>query len=457
MKKIVAAILCAVLVLSIFAGCTSSYEEASKRVDIAQEAVEYFINCDFQGLRDLGDENFQINVSDELLYPTYQQYIASQEFKSDGAVGWNDSGLGGMMVTVEKVYAIYSMEFSVNFNSKDEIIGFFVTPKPLHVGGCDSDDFFESRIKVGADSELEGIATVPRDVENPPVVIFVSGSGAQGMDGNIGYVGNDIAKDIAHELVKYGIATIRYNDRTYQDIGYAASVETVQDEVLDDLFAVIEFAENCDSLSYVNHESEEYENLTLEGDIFGDVYILGHSQGGMLAPYVAENSEIVDGFISLAGSPRTLQDIIYMQNQDALSGMGLSEEEIKTEMESVALEVEKANNATENGGAMLFGVLPEKYIHSLNQVTGNEVASNINKPALILQGGADFQVSVEDDYKLWQLLCESNENVTFKLYDNLNHLFMPTNGIADVGDYDTPNEVDVQVAVDIAEFINKNQ
>ncbi len=456
MKKTAAVILCAILLLSLFAGCTSSYEKAGKRIDIAEKAVEYFIKCDFQGLRDLGDENFQLNVSDDLLYPARQQYIASQEFKSDGAVGWNDSSLGGMVVTVEKVYAIYSMEFSVNFNSKDEIIGFFLTPKPLHVDGCVTDDFFESRIKVGVGSELDGIATVPRDVENPPVVIFVSGSGAQGMDGNIGYVGNDIAKDIAHELVKYGIATIRYNDRTYQDIGYAASVETVQDEVLDDLFAVIEFAENCESLLYLNHESEEHETLTLEGDIFGDVYILGHSQGGMLAPYVSENSEIVDGFISLAGSPRTLQDIIYTQNEYALSEMGLSEEEIKAEMESVALEVEKANNATENGGGMFFGVLPEKYIYSLNHVTGNEVASKINKPALILQGGADFQVSVEEDYKLWQQLCEGNENVTFKLYDNLNHLFMPTNGVAGVGDYDTPNEVDVQVAVDIAEFINKN-
>ena len=46
------------------------------------------------------------------------------------------------------------------------------------------------------------------------------------------------------------------------------------------------------------------------------------------------------------------------------------------------------------------------------------------KPVLILQGGRDFQVLAEDDFKKVQELLANRENTVFKLYPDLNHVFV---------------------------------
>ena len=46
------------------------------------------------------------------------------------------------------------------------------------------------------------------------------------------------------------------------------------------------------------------------------------------------------------------------------------------------------------------------------------------KPVLILQGGRDFQVLAEDDYRRFQELLSGRENTLFRLYHELNHAFV---------------------------------
>ena len=47
------------------------------------------------------------------------------------------------------------------------------------------------------------------------------------------------------------------------------------------------------------------------------------------------------------------------------------------------------------------------------------------KPMLILQGGSDLQVKAELDFAGYQKLLGDRDNVTFKLYEGLNHCFVP--------------------------------
>ncbi|WP_313582829.1 hypothetical protein [Lacrimispora sp.] len=49
----------------------------------------------------------------------------------------------------------------------------------------------------------------------------------------------------------------------------------------------------------------------------------------------------------------------------------------------------------------------------------------LNKPMRILQGDKDFHVSIEKDFNQYKELLKEKQYVTFKLYPNLNHLFMP--------------------------------
>lgn len=78
-------------------------------------------------------------------------------------------------------------------------------------------------------------------------------------------------------------------------------------------------------------------------------------------------------------------------------------------------------------------------------------------PMLILQGADDFQVYADVDYPLWQETLADKSNVTYNLYEGLNHLFMESDSQKDVVDttvYDKPANVDQQVIDDIANWIN---
>ena len=50
----------------------------------------------------------------------------------------------------------------------------------------------------------------------------------------------------------------------------------------------------------------------------------------------------------------------------------------------------------------------------------------LTKPVLIAQGEKDFQATVARDYSAYRNLLAGKDNVTFKLYENLNHAFVPS-------------------------------
>ena len=72
---------------------------------------------------------------------------------------------------------------------------------------------------------------------------------------------------------------------------------------------------------------------------------------------------------------------------------------------------------------------------------------------LFLQGGADFQVYPEKDFNEWKTLLAGKPNVEFRLYPNLNHLFMQSSGEKSLDEYDGKANVDPQVITDIAQWV----
>jgi uncharacterized protein len=75
---------------------------------------------------------------------------------------------------------------------------------------------------------------------------------------------------------------------------------------------------------------------------------------------------------------------------------------------------------------------------------------------LILQGEKDFQVSLEKDFYGYKNLLGDMPNATFKLYANLNHLFMPSvygNILKAKKEYKVAQHVDKQVINDISNWI----
>ena len=84
----------------------------------------------------------------------------------------------------------------------------------------------------------------------------------------------------------------------------------------------------------------------------------------------------------------------------------------------------------------------------------DQVALGLKLPMLILQGGRDYQVT-GDDLAVWQKTLSGRKDVSFKMYQKLNHNLIEGEGPSSDVEYRKPGHVSVAVVEDIAAWINK--
>lgn len=336
-------------------------------------------------------------------------------------------------------YETSGLSISFTYNKAFEIDGLYIDYYQLEqeIVVEDNSDSRETVVMLGTkEYPIEGRLTIPNDVEKPPVVILIQGSGQSDMDETIGIASNKPFRDIARGLADRGIASLRYNKRFYSYTGLADITSDIYDEVLNDASDAVKLVLLDERL-----DSER-------------IYIAGHSLGGMLAPMIAKMNEEVIGIISLAGSPRKLEDIIYDQNKDMLIQLGVyTEDEINALLDEIAAMVLQVKNLSEdNLDEPILGATGH-YWKSLNDIDTPQIARELDIPMLILQGSEDFQVYPDVDYVLWNEILSDKDNVRFCLYEGLNHLFMPSLGIRGTKDYDEAANVSEDVLNDIASWI----
>jgi dienelactone hydrolase len=334
---------------------------------------------------------------------------------------------------------LYNLKVTITYDGDGKPAGIWTNYTPKNPPTPQSTDQWEEvSVKVG-DYKLPGMLTLPKGVQEPPVVILIQGSGSSDMNESLGTAPNRPFEDIAHGLAEQGVATLRYNKRTYQYP--AGGGDTIEYEMLDDAAAAVKLL-GSDSRVDVNR-----------------IYLLGHSLGGMMAPKIAADNPQVKGIISMAGTLRTLQDLSLDQNKAAIAAAtSLTEQQKSAMLAQVQAELDKTKTLNDGGTGTIMG-MPTNYWKSLNAINSADIVKSLNVPMLILQGDADFQVYPDKDYKLWQTALEGRGNVTFKLYDGLSHLFMPNqipaNGAPDISVYNAPNHVDSRVIADIAAWVEK--
>ena len=83
--------------------------------------------------------------------------------------------------------------------------------------------------------------------------------------------------------------------------------------------------------------------------------------------------------------------------------------------------------------------------------------SSCEKPILIMQGEKDFQATAEKDFAAYKQLLAGRSNVTFRLYENLSHAFVPS-VYGDImkakQEYNVKQHISDEVIGDIASWIN---
>jgi dipeptidyl aminopeptidase/acylaminoacyl peptidase len=305
----------------------------------------------------------------------------------------------------------------------------------------------ENKIIIGKDGQypLNGILTLSDNCTSKiPAVVLVHGSGSHDMDETLWE--NKPFRDIAEYLSPKGIAVLRYDKRTYIYGKKIAKQEdfknfTVKEETIDDAIIAANILRNDKRIEP------------------SQIYILGHSLGGVLAPRIDAEGGNFKGIIILAGSPRSLADIIISQNEEMIPKLGkLMQLIAKRQFASLKIKLDAIENMTEEEAknTKLFGQNRMWYLKEMIEHPVDEYLKNVEKPILILHGEKDFQVTVEKDFELYRKICSGKNNVIFKLYPELNHLFMKSiyGNIKDYKkEYKVPQKVNTTVLDDIVEFI----
>ena len=321
------------------------------------------------------------------------------------------------------------------YDAEGKLGGLNLNVTVLETALTDNDILTEKEITIGA-HRLTGVVTVPDNMENYPVAVLVQGSGASDYDETIG--SNKPFKEIAHYLAEKGIATVRVNKRFYQKPETAdPETLTIWDEYMDDVYAAIDYAK---------------ENIS------DTVFVIGHSQGGMSAPKIAQDNNL-KGIVMMAGTVRGLEDILYDQNAAViLPSDAYSDREKEEMMNQIGASVQAVKALNENSTDAPFG-LPASYWLSLRQLDGENILKTTDLPVLVMQGTADFQVYMDKDFEYMQSLFADRENISFKSYEGLNHIFMPQTlpGVTDISEYSAENHIPDYVLQDIADFICTNK
>jgi dienelactone hydrolase len=309
---------------------------------------------------------------------------------------------------------------------------------------------------VQAHVEADGVRVSPLDVPTPvgplrgaltlpaghglfPAVVLVAGSGAHDMDETVGP--NRPFSDIADGLARLGIASLRYDKRTfdYPSRWNGKSAPAIDAEVTDDAVTAAHLLARQDEVD--PHQ----------------VFVIGHSLGAMMAPRIGERDAQLAGLVLMAAPARGIFDVLEQQARERSAKAGESPAAIAKAVQAYVAE-QKLLAAVGPGQPAPQGKFdggPQSYWLSWSLVDPVAAAKKLSMPMLILQAGDDFQISPTLDFARWKRELAGRTHTAFKLYPGLSHLFMPAGKTGTLDDYTAPAHVDAQVVGDIAKWVKQ--
>ncbi|MFC0540898.1 hypothetical protein [Kutzneria chonburiensis] len=258
------------------------------------------------------------------------------------------------------------------------------------------DRFTEQEVLVG---HQPGALVLPHN-GNGAGIVLLSGAGAFDRDETAGPM--KMLKDLAWGLASLGVASVRFDKPT--------DTPTLIEEYVPAAVAGVDLLRQ-----HVDR-----------------VYVAGHSAGGKIAPNVAQWAPTVAGLILLAADTSPMPAAVVRVARH----FGL---EVDTMTRLAARAASPDLSPTTPAGDLPFG-LPATYWLQLREYDQVATAIEIDRPVLALQGGRDYQVTVEDDLPGWRRVPRAEA----RIYPDLDHMFFQDNG----------SHVDQQVIDDIAAWVS---
>lgn len=311
---------------------------------------------------------------------------------------------------------------------------------------------------------LAGTLTLPRSEEPFPAVILISGSGQQNRDEEI--LGHRPFLVLSDYLTRRGIAVLRVDDRgaggSTGDFSQATS-----EDFAGDVLAGIEYLKSREEIDASR------------------IGLIGHSEGGLIAPIVASSSPDIAFIVMMAGQGITGEEILYLQSDLIFRAEGIDNETIARNnalMKSIYSVIKEEQNDTV-AAEKLRKLLMDEVANMSEEEKKNSGYSEdvleaqvnaqvqtlispwmrffltydpvptlmkVKCPVLAINGEKDLQVPPEENLQAIEeaLKAGGNKDYTVKELPGLNHLFQ-TAETGSSSEYAKINETISPVALEL--------
>ena len=310
------------------------------------------------------------------------------------------------------------------------------TPKPPFPYKSENVEYINSDGSV----HFGGTLTLPDSDQPVPVVLLISGSGQQDRDETI--FNHKPFAVIADHLARNGIAVLRVDDRgvgqTTGEVKNATSADFAKDVLA--------------GIAFLKTRSE------IDPSKIG---LIGHSEGGIIAPMAANQSKDIDFIVSMAGMGVKGIDLIKKQNADMLKTSDLPPDQYKAliglyfrlfdlvkaqeinkplnlkgefekwkGIQSMDLIDSMKMNAGQPGEQMINNFMlavDVPWMRYFIKYDPAPVLSRIKIPVLAINGSKDIQVSATENLAGFETYLKKAGNKNYKIveFPGLNHLFQP--------------------------------
>jgi pimeloyl-ACP methyl ester carboxylesterase len=274
----------------------------------------------------------------------------------------------------------------------------------------------------GADTvRIAGTLTIPQGNGPFPAVLLIAGSGPQTRDESI--YGHAVFLVLADTLTRHGIAVLRYDKRglgqSTGDYAGATSTDFAADAVA--------------GVDYLRARQEIDEKW---------IGLIGHSEGGLIAPMVAERDPTVGFLVLMAGPAVPGDQIIMAQTKAIAAAAGAADAELAADAAierrflDAVMSAKDANSAERAVREVLKGAgMPDAAVDAQARAAASNwyrfflsydpgpALGRMKQPVLAVIGSNDLQVPADLNLPALRSALKSHRDATVVELPGLNHLF----------------------------------
>lgn len=272
---------------------------------------------------------------------------------------------------------------------------------------------------ISNDYKLSGTFDTPDDTKSLPTVLMLPGSGETDREDNAKKLAINVFPQMAEEMSDWGFASLRYDKR-----GVGASEGDYWSSGFNDRLTDAQAA-----ISWLGSQP----NVDPK-----QIYVLGHSEGALLAIRLAAGNTAIAGAILLAGSSKTGEETLLWQGKQITSTItGSSKwiidhlhiDPIKRQRQSI----DKIKASTSDTfRAQLVQKINARWMREFLAYNPEQDLAQIHVPVLAITGAKDIQVDPADLERMKQLVKGPFEA---HVIPNLTHLLRTDSGAPSLRTY----------------------